>query len=501
MLIRILLLLVLTSHLVAQKPLPRSTPEAEGVSSSNIINFLDVIAGSPHEMHSIMIVRHGKVVAEGWWKPYAPELKHTLYSLTKTFSATAVGFAVSEKRVSVEDKVISFFPGDLPDTVSKYLSALKVKHLLSMTVGQQPDPTRTVSTTDNWVKTFFRTPIIHEPGTKFLYNSAASHMLSAIVQKVTGQKLIDYLKPRLFDPLGIEGMDWEVDPLNNNTGGWGLRVKTEDIAKFGQLFLQKGKWEGKQILPASWIEEASSKHILQEPEASQGKRDSSDWLQGYGYQMWRSRNNSFRGDGAFGQYMLILPEHDAVIAITSQTPNMQGEFNLVWKHILPAFQSKSVSDSSSAPLLRQKLSALSLPVPAGTAATEQKISGETYTINGGGLKTLRFDCENGECIMRLQTDTALHTFSLGAGNWKRTSTTKKGPYLVEGAKANRVGIAPYKVDGCYYWKDSSTIVATLRYIESPHMETITCSFNGNSVDIVIADSLNQQGKKYKGVAK
>ena len=211
MLIRILLLLVLTSHLVAQKPLPRSTPEAEGVSSSNIINFLDVIAGSPHEMHSIMIVRHGKVVAEGWWKPYAPELKHTLYSLTKTFSATAVGFAVSEKRLSVEDKVISFFPGDLPDTVSKYLSALKVKHLLSMTVGQQPDPTRTVSTTDNWVKTFFRTPIIHEPGTKFLYNSAASHMLSAIVQKVTGQKLIDYLKPRLFDPLGIEGMDWEVE--------------------------------------------------------------------------------------------------------------------------------------------------------------------------------------------------------------------------------------------------------------------------------------------------
>ena len=217
--------------------------------------------------------------------------------------------------------------------------------------------------------------------------------------------------------------------------------------------------------------------------------------------MWRSRNNSFRGDGAFGQYMLILPEHDAVIAITSQTPNMQGEFNLVWKHLLPAFKSKSVSDSSSAPLLRQKLSALSLSVPSGTAATEQKISGETYTINGDGLKTLRFDCENSECTMRLQTDTALHTFLLGAGNWKRTSTTKKGPYLVEGAKANRVGIAPYKVDGSYYWKDSSTVVATLRYIESPHTETITCSFNGNSVDIVIADSLNQQGKKYKGVAR
>ena len=188
------------------------------------------------------------------------------------------------------------------------------------------------------MKKFLSIPIINEPGSKFLYNSLATYMLSAIVQKVTGEKVVDYLTPRLFEPLGIQGMDWEVDPMGINTGGWGLRVKTEDLAKFGQLYLQKGMWNGKQIIPADWIEEATTAKIMQDPDAPQSRKDSSDWLQGYCYQFWRCRNNAYRGDGAYGQFIIVMPEKDAVVAITAETSDMQDEINLVWKFLLPAFE-------------------------------------------------------------------------------------------------------------------------------------------------------------------
>src|SRR2546421_7508184 len=263
----LLLLLFLELNIKAQKAtmLPRSVPEAEGVSSNNIIQFLDATAKSKTEFHSFMLLRHGKVIAEGWWNPYRADLKHTLYSCSKSFTATAIGFAVQEKRFSLDDKVISFFPNNLPDTVSKNLSELTVKDVLMMSDGQEPDPTFPVASKDtNWIKGFLATPVVHEPGTQFLYNSLGTYMLSAIVQKSTGQKTIDYLKPRLFDPLGIGGEDWETDWQGINTGGGGVRLKTEDMAKFAELFLQKGNWNGKQILPASWVEEASSMKIMQD---------------------------------------------------------------------------------------------------------------------------------------------------------------------------------------------------------------------------------------------
>ena len=393
-LIAVLLFLFLSFQPIAQT-LPRSIPEAEGVSSKGIIDFLDAIAQSKHEMHSIMILRHGKVIAEGWWSPYRPDLKHTLYSLSKSFTSTAVGFAVSEKKLSVNDKVISFFPDKLPANVSDNLSQLTIKDLLSMSAGQAPDPSSAIVPTDDWIKIFFATPIVNKPGSVFLYNSMATYMLSAIVQKVTGQKIIDYLKPRLFEPLGIQGMDWESDLAGINVGGWGFRIKTEDIARFAQLYLQKGKWNGKQILPATWVEEATTFKIDNAPGMSQISKDSSDWRQGYCYQFWRSRHNSFRGDGAFGQYALVLPEQDAVIAITSETPDMQGELNLVWKYLLPALQvDKSGLDKNDATALNKRLALLKLSLPAKTDSSfaEPKVIEKVFKIesNPKNIETISF---------------------------------------------------------------------------------------------------------------
>jgi len=499
----LILLLIISARLVAQSSLPRSTPEAEGVSSQAILNFLDAAAKTDHEFHSIMILRHGKVVAEGWWNPYRPDLKHTMYSTSKSFAATAVGFAVAEKKLTVEDKVISFFPEVTPFSISANLQELKVKHLLSMSVGQQPDPTGPVAISENWARTFLSTQIVHEPGSQFLYNSAATYMLSAIVQKVTGQRIFDYLTPRLFQPLGIQGIDWEVDGQGINVGGWGLRLKTEDMAKFGQLFLQKGVWGGKRILPAAWIEEASTMKVMQNPGALQAVKDSSDWLQGYGYQMWRSRHNSYRGDGAFGQYILVLPEFDAVIAITSETANMQTELNLVWKYLLPAFSDKKLSNTKATKQLKARLAALSLPVPVNqvSATKESSIAGKTFDVisNDRRLKSFNLAFTNGVCRLTLNTDSVNHPIDFGYGKWVRGETTKYGPYLVAGAKANRTGLTPFKTEGSYSWIDEKTIELKLRYIESPHTETIRLNFDEPYTAMEITNSFNKAVRELKAI--
>jgi CubicO group peptidase (beta-lactamase class C family) len=498
-------ILFITS-LSAQNVLPRSTPEQQGVSSQAIIDFLDSAISDKNEFHSFMFVRHGKVIAEGWWSPYRPELKHTLYSLSKSFTATAVGLAVQQKKLKVSDRVVSFFPELVPDTASQYLRELTVKDLLTMTVGQEPDPTRNVVTDSNWIRSFFSTPILYKPGTKFLYNSAATYMLSAIVTKVTGQTVFDYLTPRLLQPLGIENADWETDPLGNNTGGWGLRIKTEDIAKFGQLFLQEGKWKRKRILSKKWVKEATTPKIIQHPDLPKEKRDSSDWEQGYCYQMWRSRNNAYRGDGAFGQFCLIMPDQDAVIAITSETPNMQDELNAVWKFLLPAMKKKRLPDNDSlVQQMKLQLNSLSLPIPGNSNSSElvSSIEGKDYEMqaNERNVQHVSFHFENDLCTINIKTDTATHTITFGPRRWHEGETTRKGPYLVSGAKNNLNGLPPFKVAGEYNWRDENKLELILRYIESPHTETIVCHFDDNKIKIELRTSISSQSVTLMGEAK
>jgi CubicO group peptidase (beta-lactamase class C family)/predicted glycoside hydrolase/deacetylase ChbG (UPF0249 family) len=479
----IFLLLLLTAR--AQSSLPRSTPEAEGVSSENILRFFNAVSQSKHEFHSFMLLRHGKVVSEGWWNPYRADLKHTMYSVSKSWTSTAVGFAVSEKRLTVQDKVLSFFPEYAPAKVDEKLAALRVKDLLTMSAGYDPEPMGIVGDT-NWVRNFLQYVPAKQPGSVFLYNSAATYMLSAIVQKVTGQKVIDYLQPRLFQPLGIQNPDWEVDPKGINVGGWGLRIKTEDMAKLGQLYLQKGQWQGKQILPAAWVEEATTAQIQQGLDRPQEERAQSDWMQGYGYQFWRCRHGAYRGDGAFGQYIVVFPEQDAVLAITSETGDMQGVLNLVWEHILPGFKAdKLPANKASQKPLKDLLAKMAIAPPQKSApsATEAMITGKTFTLakNDKGLENLSVQFQADKAILKLREQGQDFSFNLGAGTWAMNETTRKGPYLVARAKANLTGLSPFKVAAAYRWQDEKTLVATLRYFESPHHETITLRFNGEEL--------------------
>ncbi len=345
--------------------LPRSAPEAQGISSTALLAFIDEADRKLDALHSIMVVRHGHVVAEGWWAPYAASEPHMLYSLSKSFTSTAVGLAVAEGKLSIDDPVVQFFPDLVPAEPSANLRAMRIRDLLTMSAGHHDEDVRDFpySSNDNVVTLFLARPVSHKPGTFFFYNTPASYMLSAIVQKVTGEPLIDYLRPRLFEPLGISNPSWEASKQGVSMGGFGLSVRTEDIARFGQLFLQKGQWRGRQLVPAAWVEAATARQM------SNGSSPNSDWEQGYGFQFWRSRHGFYRGDGAHGQFCLILPQYDAVIAITAGTRDMGSVMNLVWDRLVPALKASGLpADPAAHRNLTERLSGLSMKFPEGTAA-------------------------------------------------------------------------------------------------------------------------------------
>ncbi len=324
-------------------PLPRSTPEAEGISSQAVREYV-AATDKINTVHSFMIVRHGRVIAEAWWKPEAADKPHVLNSLTKSFNSTAVGLAIESGKLSLDDPVLKFFPGDAPAEISENLKAMKVRDLLTMTCGHDIEPKSAVGGPS--VKQFLAHPVVHKPGTHFQYNSMGSYTLSAIVTKVTGQTSLEFLKPRLFEPLGIENPIWPSSLEGYSLGGGGLKLCTEDIAKFGLLYLQKGKWNGKQLIPAKWVEQATSKQVPNDLESH--SKIGIDWQQGYGFQFWRCTHNAFRGDGAGGQLCVVIPEKDVVVAITADTGNFQGEMNAIWEKLYPAFQDGALPDDAGA---------------------------------------------------------------------------------------------------------------------------------------------------------
>ena len=293
---------------------------------------------------SVMVLQHGKVLFEKWLDDGAPHIPHVLNSVSKTFTSAAVGLAINEGLLSLDDKLVSFFPDDLPESPSENLKKVTIRDLLTMNCGHDSEPSG--DSGDTWVKSFLSWPVEHEPGTYYCYNSRGTYMLSAIVQKVTGQKIVDYLQPRLFDPLHIRRPRWDESPQGINCGGWGLYLTTEDLAKMGQLLLQKGKWKGKQVLPEEYVTEATRAQVPCQPSWIRADKvaesgltpENSDWVLGYGYQVWRCRHNAYRADGAGGQYIIVIPDKDAVVVNTADLQDMQAELNLVWNHILPALK-------------------------------------------------------------------------------------------------------------------------------------------------------------------
>lgn len=325
--------------------LPRSSPQAQAINPDAIEATLQSFMKHDMDLHSFMLVKNGHVVTEVYWEPYLPNVPHLLNSLSKSFTSTAIGIAVHENKLSLDDAVISFFPQYISPQIRNNMGSMKVKHLLSMTTGHEMDTTGALTQSENWVQTFLNIPITKEPGTHFLYNTGATYMLSAILHAATGEHLLDYLKPRLFDPLGFSEVTTETCPKGIHAGGFGMSVTTEDIAKFGQLYVQNGRWNGKELIPSWYVEEASSAQI------ANAHPTDPDWAQGYGYQFWRCRHNIFRADGLFGQFCIIIPDHNAVVVTTAGVIEMQDMLDIIWDKLLPGLSvdsSKLDAGTSSA---------------------------------------------------------------------------------------------------------------------------------------------------------
>ncbi|SOF03382.1 CubicO group peptidase, beta-lactamase class C family [Streptomyces sp. OV198] len=453
---------------MSARPLPASTPAPQGVDAAGIHAFLDAVEAAPDiEPHSLMILRHGHLVASGWWAPYTPDRRHLLYSLSKSFTSTAAGFAVAEGLLRLDDPVISYFPEFEADITDPRSRAMLVRHVASMASGhlEETYATSIRRDRDEIVRGFLLFPPDRDPGTVFAYNQPCTYTLAAIIQRVSGQSLTEYLRPRLFDPLGIGETAWLQRPPGRDLGFSGLHATTDAIARLGQFYLQDGVWEGRRLLPSSWIAEATRAHISTADGTQEGAL--SDWQQGYGYQFWRSRHgHGYRGDGAYGQYCLVLPEHDAVIATTAATEDMQGLLNLVWRHLLPAFGAEPLPGAADEGV-RRRLAELALPPVE--ASPEPPARGDDW-------KSVVFAPEDGECPQqRTLTGVTVSADADGKGWGVSLAEDDELIELRLGATGWTVAVdgPPTAVSGG--WTDQDTLRLDVLFLETPHRLTVTCS--------------------------
>ena len=452
---------------VANK-LPRASPESQGVSSQALLAFIEALDGSVDTMNSVVVVRHGQVIAEGWWAPFGADTPHQMFSLTKSFTSTAVGLAQAEGKLSVDDLVLKYFPDITPAAGNDFQKAMRIRDLLAMSSGHRTEPSFAGSS--SWTKTYFDHPVLHKPGTIFLYNTPNSYILSAIVQKATGQKEADYLQSRLFTPLGIGTPRWETSPEGINIGGYGLWLRTEDIARFGQLYLQKGQWQGKQLVPADWVAAATTR------QTSNGSSPTSDWDQGYGYQFWRSRNKTFRGDGAHGQFCMVLPDQDTVVAMTSGTRNMQGVMNVVWEKLLPALGAAKLPENLAAKqALTDRLAKLMVKPISGTLrpASGAVIFDKPYKVaaNDQGVEAITIvRGDGGDSTLKLKVKGAERAIGLKQGEWQlgrlAWGNLEEQPAAASGA-----------------WTTVDTYVTKIVFYETPFILNLTLKFSGDTVQI------------------
>ena len=338
--------------------LPRSSPEAQGVDPAGISTFLDRLeSASDIEMHSLMIIRHGDVVAEGWWSPYAEERVHLLYSLSKSFTSTAAAFAIAEGLLDLDATMLSYFPEFDSEITDPHSRSMLVRHVAAMASGHLEETVERAFALDpvEPVRGFLLIPPDREPGSVFAYNQPCTYALAAIIQRLTDQTLTAYLRPRLLDPLGIGEVGWQQYPNGRDIGYSGLHATTDAIARLGLLYLQRGVWNGQRLLSEEWVAQATRVQV----ETETPNQPNPDWRQGYGFQFWMSRHG-YRGDGAYGQFCVVLPEQDAVIATTAATENMQGILDSVWTHLVPAMMATTLGPSPVAEQLVARLAGLQL---------------------------------------------------------------------------------------------------------------------------------------------
>jgi CubicO group peptidase (beta-lactamase class C family) len=435
--------------------LPRSSPSEQQVDAGALLRVLDALEADPGvEMHSLMVVRHGHVVAEGWWAPYTPERPHLLYSVSKSFAMTAALIAQAEGVLELKDTVLSHFPELDADAVDPRSRGTTFEDLAAMASGHTRDLADLLGDhLDEPVRALLATPPDGEPGVVFAYNQLCTYSIAAAVQRATGQRLTEYLRPRLFDPLGIGSVGWQAYPDGREIGYSGLHARTEDIARLGQLYLQRGRWGDEQLIPEDLVADATRAHV-----DNSSHPGPADWQQGYGWQFWMSRHG-FRGDGAFGQFCVVLPEHDVVVATTACTEAMQEVLDVLWTHLLPGLSS---ADPSSEEELAARLAGLAIPACPGSAGEPGSGSGALPVAPGPkvGLESVELASSSGSPTLSLVEPGNRITFPVGLGEWSVSEPTDASG-------------SPVPVAASGGWSEGA-FRAEVLFLETPHRLDVSC---------------------------
>ena len=427
-----------------------TSPEKLGISSTALLKLMQRL-GKLEYINSFILMRHGQLCLETYVAPYEREVPHQLFSLSKSFVSCAIGIAQSEKLLSVDDKLADFFPEFAHCITDERMRAVTLKDLLTMRSGHLSCPTSNAEfwQSADWRQTYLASKLDTEPGTEFTYNSIATYMLSAVITKVTGQNVREYLMKRLFEPLAIAPGIWECCPQGINCGGWGLYLKTADIAKFAQCLLQQGVWQGKQLIPQDYLAEATSF------QSDNSKNAAPDWKLGYGYQFWRSRHG-FRGDGAAGQYAVVLPEEDIAIAVTSCVGNMQDILTAIWEELLPAIANEPLKeDAEAANELKMYCSNMQIPVVQGDITYRNKNAFFEFADNPEQIKSCEVCFGNDDCTLTFNGPHGIEQLRAGFGKFAfsllQLSDRKTHPVFASAAwKENDIlEIRSYIADGIY----------------------------------------------------
>jgi CubicO group peptidase (beta-lactamase class C family) len=405
------------------------------------------------------------------------------FSLAKSLTSTAIGLLVGEGRLSVDDGVLDVFPDPAPTAPDEHLRAMRVRHLLTMTTGHDANPLRAIRLAGpDWTRRFLAQPVEHPPGTRFVYNDAASYMLSATVQRITGQRLTEYLRPRVLEPLGIERLSWRQSPEGIDFGGWDMSATTAEVARFGQLYLQGGHWRGQQIVPAAWVAAATARHV-----ASSGFGP--EWEQGYGRHFWRCTHGAYRADGAFGQLCVVMPAQGTILA-TNAGAGM-GSYGrlmeLVWRHLLPAMHDRPLpADDAAASALADRLAGLHLPTVAGARSSPLAAgpSGRTYAVaeNPDGIESVTLDFHGDGCVLTIRHRHGEQRVCCGYGRWKRgEGAAMAGPVSFTGVPDG--GTARTTVAASGAWTDERTYAAQLWWDQTAYGRRLTSRFDGHTITI------------------
>ncbi len=433
------------------------SPESVGISSKDIADFLARLEREGLGNQGYMLYRHGKLAASSISSPYRPSDKRHVYSVSKSWTSTAIGLAVDEGLLTVDDKVIDFFPEDLPEVISENLAKMTVKHLLSMNTGHQNDTAGRVGLCEpGWAKRFLSLEVEHEPGTHFCYNSTATYMLSAIITKLTGMRMVDYLMPRLFNPLGIRDIWWEESADGVCDGGWGIHVSPEDMLKLGILYLNKGIWNGRRILSEAYIADASS------AVSDNSSGGTPDWRLGYGYQWWRCQHNCFRADGAYGQYIIVSPETDSVAVIISETGDMQAILNAYYDTILDGMKDEPIRESEAAYDLSARPFAICPTFNGGHVERCEYHVSDSFT----GLTKLSLESVGERLLARFYGKGGAIEVIFGAGEWEynRVRFCPISPTTLFGNLAFAI---PAEIAASWALEDGK-ILLRMQFVSTPH---------------------------------